>query len=303
MEIRRLNYFVRVAEDGSLTKASGVLRIAQPALSRQMRLLEDELGVKLFSRTARGMQLTEEGEHLRASVAGPLRELELALANVRSLSTRIEGNLVIGMPPGVAAILATPLALHMDAGFPGLSMRIIEGPTGSLVDWLNRGMVDLAFLEESSRDDRLADRPLLEQRLCLIGAADAGLSPDQAMPFAEVARLPLVIPSHHLGMRGAIEDAATRTRATLNIRFHADSPRLITDLVARGMGYGVLPESYFREELAAGRLTFCAITEPEPAIALYLSARRNSRTGRGRVAEIEDAIMAFARAQIGALSG
>jgi LysR family transcriptional regulator, nitrogen assimilation regulatory protein len=67
MENRRLSYFVRIAEDGSLTKAAGVLRIAQPALSRQIRLLEEELGVSLFSRTARGMQLTEEGEYLRAS--------------------------------------------------------------------------------------------------------------------------------------------------------------------------------------------------------------------------------------------
>src|ERR1700761_5036470 len=118
MEIRRLSYFVRIAEDGSLTKAAGVLRIAQPALSRQVRLLEEELGVALFSRTARGMRLTEEGEFLRASVAGPLRAMELALQSVRSFSSRIEGNFGIGMPSAIAAVLAKPLVLRMDAGFP-----------------------------------------------------------------------------------------------------------------------------------------------------------------------------------------
>lgn len=70
MEIKRISYFVRIAEDGSLTKAAGILRFAQPALSRQMRLLEEELGVTLFNRTARGMRLTEESEYLRAAAAG-----------------------------------------------------------------------------------------------------------------------------------------------------------------------------------------------------------------------------------------
>src|SRR5437016_6839562 len=136
MEIRRLRYFVRVAEDGSLTKAAGVLRVAQPALTRQIRLLEKEIGVALFNRTPRGMQLTEEGEYLRASVAGPLRALELALQNIRSFSSRIEGNFAIGMPASIGDILAKPLAMRMDADFPNIKLRIVEGPTGSLVDWL-----------------------------------------------------------------------------------------------------------------------------------------------------------------------
>ena len=160
MEIRRLNYFVRIAEDGSLTRAAEFLRIAQPALSRQIRLLEEELGVTLFSRTARGMQLTEEGEYLRASVSGPLRAMELALQNVRSFSARIEGNFAVGMPSSIGDLLAKPLALRMGAEFPNIRLRITEGLTGSLIDWLNRGMIDFALLEEASRDDRLSNREL-----------------------------------------------------------------------------------------------------------------------------------------------
>ena len=88
MGISRLSYFVRIAADGSLSKAAGILRIAQPALSRQMRLLEEELGVALFERTQRGMQLTENGGHLYSSVAGPLQEIDRAHreSNVRSPS-------------------------------------------------------------------------------------------------------------------------------------------------------------------------------------------------------------------------
>ena len=86
MEIRRLTYFTCIAEYGSLTRAAGVLRIAQSALSRQMRLLETEIGVPLFSRTTRGMTLTDEGRYLQSAVAGPLRELAVALQNIRSLA-------------------------------------------------------------------------------------------------------------------------------------------------------------------------------------------------------------------------
>jgi DNA-binding transcriptional LysR family regulator len=299
MEIRRLSYFMRVAEDGSLVRAAGILRIAQPALSRQMRLLEEELGVKLFHRTARGMRLTEDGEQLRASIAGPIRELQLALDNIRS--ARSEGNLVIGLPPGLADLLALPLAMKIDADFPGTMLRIIEGPSGSLVDWLNRGLVDLALLEEISRDNRLEDRLLAEQPLRLIGPP--GQSPSSAIPFAEAAQLPLVVPSHHLGIKGAIDDAATRARATLNVRLHADSPRLVRDLVASGKGFGLLPEAYCRKDVADGRLSARAITEPEPVIGIYLSSRRNTRINRGRLGEIEETVAALIRACVAGPDG
>lgn len=280
METRRLSYFVRIAEDGSLTKAAGVLRIAQPALSRQIRLLEEELSVSLFSRTARGMQLTEAGEHLRASVAGPLRELELALQNIRSFSSRIEGNIVIGMPPNIGNILATALAFRMDADHPSIKPRIVEGSTGSLIDWLNRGIVDFALLEEQSRDDRLSDRELLSESLMLVGAADSALSADRNIDFKRAAQLPLIIPSHHLGIRGVLNDAASAVGAALNIRFEADSARVMKDLVLSGMGYAILPMAYFKYEHAQGKLQCCPIVNPTLSLTTFLSSRKNSQTNR-----------------------
>ena len=115
------------------------------------------------------MQLTEEGEYLRAAIASPLRAMELALQNVRSFSPRIEGNFAIGMPSSIGEILARPLVLRMNADFPNIKLRIVEGLTGSLVDWLHRGMLDFALLEEASRDDRLTDRELFSAKLMLVG--------------------------------------------------------------------------------------------------------------------------------------
>jgi DNA-binding transcriptional LysR family regulator len=283
MEIRRLRYFARVAEDGSLTKASGVLRIAQPALTRQVRLLEKELGVSLFNRTARGMQLTEEGEYLRSSVAGPLRALELALQNVRSLSPRIEGNFALGMPSSLGSILAAPLVMHMNADFPNIKLRIMEGITGSLIDWLHRGMLDFALLEEESRDERLTDRAVMSERLMLIGSAGSALEPKRATTFERLLQLPLILPTHHLGIRGLFNDALTRSRGNADVRFEADSAKLIKELVTAGLGYSLLPFSYFRREYEAGTLRYSPITRPFLSLPTFLAYRTSSRTPTDRV--------------------
>jgi LysR family nitrogen assimilation transcriptional regulator len=290
LETRRLHYFIQIAELGSLTRAAGMLRIAQPALSRQMRLLEEELGVTLFNRTPRGMQLTEDGEYLRGCVAAPLRELELGLQGMRSRPSAIEAHLVIGMPPGLAEALAERVATGMALRFPAIRFRLVEGPTGSLEDWLGRGLVDLAVLEEAARDDRLSQQRIAMLPMGLVGPANSDLSPDQPVKMLEVLRLPLVLPSHHMGIRGAIEDAAKRINSKPDVRFEADAARLIRDLVLRGIGYGILPEAYARPALGDAGLCFWPIVNPALTLNIVLASRRTSHAAGRQAREVEEAI-------------
>ena len=296
MDTKRLGYFVRVAQDGSLTKASGVLRIAQPALSRQIRMLEEELGLSLFERTARGMQLTEEGDYLLTSVAGPLRDLELAVQNARKFSPKIEGNVTLGMPASIAEVLAHSLALRMDAHFPNIKVRIVEGPMGALIDWLGRGVIDFGFLEDASHNERLADRELHSDSLVLVGGPGSNLIPETLVPFKKAALLPLIVPSHHLGIRGVLNDAAARSSTTLNIRFEADSSRLTKDLVADGIGYAILPLHYFKDEFAAGKLRYSAITKPTLTLKTVICVRSNVQDIPGVVSKVRDFILEAAPA-------
>src|SRR3546814_11503577 len=99
MDFKRLANFARVAELGSVSRAADRIRIAQPALSRQMRLLEDEIGVPLFVRHRRGITLTEAGEELRTRLVGPLHQIEQVFEDVRALSQSAGGNFAFGMPP------------------------------------------------------------------------------------------------------------------------------------------------------------------------------------------------------------
>lgn len=300
METRRLGYFVRVAEDGSLTKAAQILRIAQPALTRQMRLLEEEVGVALFRRTARGMALTEEGERLRAAVAGPLRELELALHGFRASASPLVADAVLGLPASLAEVLGRPLALAIARGFPAVRLRIVEAPMGSLQEWLMRGMVDFALVEEPSRDDRLVEQRVARLPLMLVGPVDSPLPVGRAVPFAEAARLPLVLTSHHMGVRGAVNEAAQRSQARLNLRIEADAPRLARELVAEGLGYAMLPERYCGETLASGALRAWPLADPAPEVEVLLAVRRASQAARKRLAGVERLILDQAAALLAA---
>jgi DNA-binding transcriptional LysR family regulator len=281
---------MRIAEDGSLTKASNVLRIAQPALSRQMRLLEEELGVSLFNRTARGMRLTEEGAALRASVAGPLRELELALQNIRSFPFAAEANIAIGLPTGLADILATPLALRIDQAFPNIKLRIVEGLTGSLIDWLSRGVVDFVLLEEEAHHDQLQEHRLAVLPLVLAGGTVSHLPAGQPVAFGEAVKLPLILPSHHLGLRAVINDAAMRGQAKLNIRMEADAVRLTKDLLRDGMGYAIMPACYCKTETDRGQLQIWPLTDPALTVDIVIASRKNSQITGPRVGAIEELI-------------
>jgi DNA-binding transcriptional LysR family regulator len=298
VELRRLSYFARVAEDGSLTRSAALLRIAQPALSRQMRLLEEELGVQLFVRTARGMRLTEAGEQLRASVAGPLRQVELGLANLRPTHHRSLGNLAIGLTPGMGEILGEPLGIRLVRDFEDAAIRIVEGPTGALADWLARGVVDLAILEEASRDNRIDDRPIAEDELWFVGPAPPGAEGDEAIAFEHLYGLPLILQSHHLGVRTAIDAAATRAGRMLDVRAYADAPRLARQLVAAGFGHSILPSAYCRPAIARGEVTGRPLSAPALRIGFHLSARRNAQLSSKLLADVARTVTEEARAKL-----
>ena len=127
MDIKQLKTFICVAETGSLSAASDRLRLAQPALSRQIKLLEHKTGAQLFHRTVKGMTLTESGEKLLSRVSGIIRQLEQAVDEVRSSSESITGNVAIGLMPSINSVLAVRLIEKVKSELPQVTLRIVEG--------------------------------------------------------------------------------------------------------------------------------------------------------------------------------
>lgn len=285
MDIRRLQFFLRIAEQGSMTGAARVLGIAQPALSRQMRLLEEALGVVLFTRTPRGMELTEHGEQLRASMGGPLRQLELAMQNVGSPLAQLEGGVVLGMPEATACVLAQPLLARIAAVFPKVKLGVAHRETGQLIEGMLKGEVDLALIYGPAPDDRLFESDLLAEDLVLVGGPSSGLSAARPVRFETLGALALVLPRFQPGIRSMVEKTALRLDLRIDIRMEVDSVQITKDLIESGLAHGVLPCSAIGREVQAGRLRYAPICDPVMTQHLVFAARPRLVMPRSFVAE------------------
>jgi LysR family transcriptional regulator, nitrogen assimilation regulatory protein len=271
MDTHRLKYFLRVAEEGSITRAATVLGIAQPALSRQIHLLEENLGVTLFRRTRRRVQLTDEGERLRSSTAAPLRQLELAVKYAASPLARLERGMLLGMPETAVGVLAAPLIARLSAVFPQVSFSVTVGSTDHLVEAMLKGMVDVALINPVP-DDRVFYRDLLAEDLVVVGGPESGLEPSGAVKFTELVELPLVIPRSHTGIGNVLENAALRAKVKISFRTTTDSLQVAKSLIEAGLVYAVLPLSACGNEIEDGRLRFAPAVDPVLTQHLGLAA-------------------------------
>lgn len=283
-DFKRLGYFAQIAELGSLTRTAERLRIAQPSLSRQMRILEEELGVTLFTRGHRGMQLTEAGEALRDRIAGPLRQIGHALYEVRSLPTQTIGSVSFGMPPTFVSVLAADLAARVAQEAPGISLHIVEGYSGHLLEWLKRGELDAAILYGPTPAGVNATR-LMNDELVLVGQGDL-LPQIDKVRFRDLAEIPLVLPSQTHGLRIAVESAAAKSRTQLTVALQADSYQLMVDLVeTRGL-CTILPPSAVYRAVSAGRLSTIPIVGPTPRRHVFVAMQSGAQSPRA-VIEVE----------------
>lgn len=287
MDLRQLRTFREIAEAGSLSRAADRLRIAQPALSRQMRLLEAEAGMALFTRHGRGMSLTEAGRELLARVLGPMRQLEHAVAEVRALAGTVAGQVALGMMPTVAAVLAGPLSRRVAQRHPQVSLRVVEGYTGHLIDWLQRGATDATLLYGPATDFHLPVEPLFVEGLVLAGPPGSGLRWEEPVTLAAAARRPMVLPSRPHGLRTIVEAAASRAHVTLDLRHEADSFLVLKDLVECGLGFAILPRSAIRREEAEGRLLVAPIHRPAVRRQVVLARPPDRVPGRATRAVLD----------------
>jgi DNA-binding transcriptional LysR family regulator len=261
MDTHRLKYFLRIAEEGSITRAAALMGIAQPALSRQLQLLEEDLGVALFRRTRRGVELTEAGERLRSSTAAPLRQLELAVQFAGSPLARLTRGMLIGIPEMSVDLLAVPLLNSLLAAFPSARISVTVGSTDHLVEAMLNGSVDVSLINPVP-DDRVFYRDLLTEDLVLVGGPDSRLDVGRWVPFADVVELPLVVPRSSTGIRQILQNAALRTKVTIDHRTTTDSVAVAKSLIGAGLVHGVLPLSACRREVEEHRLRYAPIREP-----------------------------------------
>jgi LysR family nitrogen assimilation transcriptional regulator len=272
LELRQLRTFLAIAELGSFSKAASMLGVAQPALSRQLRLLEDELGARLLYRHGRGASLTEAGKRFRDRIEPALNEIEQARGEAMSQAGAVTGAVSVAMPPSFSAAIGSRLTADLLRRRPGLQLHILEGFTGHIAEWLVAGRVDVAIVNSATCAPSLSLEALVDLDLFLTApAAYPGSGP---IPMRELANVPLILPGRHHGARRELEATAQRLGIALRIVAEVDALSALADLVRLGAGATVLPSSALPSDLV-GATRLRRVVEPEVRLHFMLACPTN----------------------------
>lgn len=272
MELKQLNLFATVCEFGSFSRAAVVLGLAQPVLSRQIKALEAELGVELLYRNGRGIVLTEAGKRLEDYAHGLLETAAAAKNEIMAMRSQPRGTISIGMPPSVGFVLTVPLVQAFREKFPLISMRVIEGFSGHVLEWLVTGKVDVAVLYNAPRMSNMLSEPLLEDELFLLGPMrDPAALPEGPVQAARLAELPLILPSRPHGLRILVDEMLQAAGIKPNLVVAIEAMPSTLALVERGAGYTILSYSSVRHLVAEKRIRIWPIREPKLTRELVLA--------------------------------
>ena len=281
MNLKQLEYFVSVAELGSFSKAALILNIAQPALSRQVRLLETDLHVTLLMRNGRGVVLTEAGKRLFDHSVGILQLVARVREDIEATRDEPSGRIVVGLPPSMGRMLTLPLVEGFRRTLPKARLAIVEGLSTHLAEWISTGRVDLGLLHNPEPQSALEVTPVLDESLGLVSPAERAGRKKATVTFAELIRYPLIVPERTHAIRKLLETQAALAGHKLNVALEVSSVQSILELVRAGHGHAVLtatalaasgqPDAFILRPLAEPRLTstLClAVSAHKPATPL-----------------------------------
>jgi len=283
MDIKQIKYFLAVAEAGGFSKAAQQIHVAQPALSSHVARLEEALGVQLFVRSPKGIELTHAGDMLVDHAHDILRRLKHAQDAVRHGADEVHGEVALGLPTTVAMVLTLPLLLQVHAHWPHIRLRLVEGHSGWLQEWLLAGRIDSAVLFGSAAHKGLRTHPLLDEDLYLVSAPHDALGHEtDVVEMKAVAAMALIVPAKEHGLRIAIERAASQADVDLHVKVEIDSFASMKKAVAHGLGHTVLSWAAVAEEIERGELVARRIIQPNVSRSVVYATRDEHITNRAQ---------------------
>lgn len=289
MDLKQLEYFRHVAELGSFTRAAAFLSIVQPALSRQVRQLEVELGQNLFERNGRGVVLTDAGARLLEHTRGILTQIGRARQDLEDQRNGDSGHFTLGLPPSLGISVTVPLVKAFGKLLPNARLATVEGLSTYILEWLTVGRVDCALVYNASASSTVDLQPLLDDQLFLISPATPSRPVGRRMrsaahsrprdanrmshgiTLAQLAACPLIMPSRPHAMRMSVENALAGAGRKICIAHEIECIPAVIDLVRQGHGFGVLPWSAVAATQWAGEVTTRPIGSPPLATSLAIA--------------------------------
>jgi len=289
MDLRGIRYFVQIADCGSITRAASSLGVAQPALSRHMQSMEEELGMQLLVRLPRGVRLTGAGRQFLEHCRRALRELERGKEELRADTESPRGQVIFGVSPTLGPLLVPGVVERVRRQCPQVALKIVEHFSTLLFDGLLTGQVDVALLTNPSTTRALRLTPLISEPIVVLSAPQ----PRDARRFytlAELSKTPVIVTD---AIRAIVDDQIGRYGARLHVEFEVNAVEAIGRLLQRGVGPAVMPVSTFHADIAAGRIVAFPIADVNVHRTLMLAhlAEKPASAATDEVSQIVTAEM------------
>lgn len=299
MDLRSLKLFLAVLDQGSITKASECVHVAQPALGLHIRKLEKELGLRLLERHSRGIRATEAGELLAQHAELILRHAEQAKAEMMNYSKVPSGTVVIGLTPIAREGLAVPLLERVSCNLPKVHLTIKEAMSEALVEYLLEGRIDAAIVYNSREGgDQLTYEPLASESMHFVYPLQNGRREGPTITLAEAIRHELILPTRSHLVRHEIARLASTIGVEPKIVHEVDSMAAIRDFVRCGLGYSIMPRGALANDSYADSIGGQMIVEPHIKRLMYLAYSR-----RRSILKTFEATLLELRAAVGAQMG
>ncbi|MBB3428858.1 MULTISPECIES: LysR family transcriptional regulator [Rhizobium] len=240
MNLRKWEYFLKAAEFGNLSRVAEKLDISQPALSRQIVALEQEIGASLFHRTGRGLTLTPAGEVFRARAEAILEEIARVPEEVMHVANTPSGRLAFGAPPFMGRVLTGELVATYVETYPHVRLRVRGAHSFQLREAIFFRDIDIGILAAPLTEPDLHTEPLLQEQLYLVGPDGSGISPEQPITLEMVADRPLILTPRPDGLRTLIETEFARIGRRAKVAVETEYAPM-DDLIRRKVGFTIMP--------------------------------------------------------------
>ena len=298
MDLKQLEYFRHVAELGSFTRAASFLSVVQPALSRQVRQLEIELGQNLFDRNGRGVVLTHAGTRLLEHTRGILTQIGRARQDLEEERNGDAGHFALGLPPSLGRSVTVALVKAFAEKLPNAQLATAEGLSAYIVEWLKVGRVDCALVYNPQPSPTLDFQALLDEQLFLIGPrVRPSRKTRKTITVGELADYPLIIPSRPHAMRMSVENALTAANVKIKVAHEIECIPAVIDLVRQGHGFAVLPMNAVKSTQWADEVSVKPILSPVLKTSLSI-ATSTQRPQSPLVRKAIDVVREIVRQQI-----
>lgn len=270
MNFRRIQHFIEVAEVGNLSKAAKRLNIVQPALSQSIRRLEEDLNVALFSRSRKGMELTEAGQQFLISAHGIINQYNRAREDISTMARDPQGLVSVAMTASALNVLTVPLCQLLEDTYTNIDLNLDEGLAGNILKGFESGAYDLVVSYMATPSDSIGVEPLIEEDLFLTGPFETGAT-SRDIQFDQLPKFPLIMPQEQHGIHQMISNIAEERGVALNKTRVAAALNPTIELVAARQGYSLLPMSAIHNRLDRRGLTARRVIRPKLSHTVYMS--------------------------------